>query len=102
MSERVQKVLASAGHGSRREVERWIKEGRLLIDGRKAALGDAVEGSEKFVLDGRPLRVRARPAAHQHLMVAATGAVGVELNRPHLMLNKILTSGAVTLDGTGW
>jgi len=68
VSDRVQKVLASAGHGSRREVERWIKEGRLLIDGRKAVLGEAVEGSEKFVLDGRPLRVRARPTAHQHLI----------------------------------
>lgn len=68
MSERVQKVLAAAGHGSRREVERWIKEGRLLIDGRKAALGDAVEGSEKFILDGRALRVRAQSGAHQHLI----------------------------------
>jgi len=68
VSERVQKVLASAGHGSRREVERWIKEGRLLIDGHKAALGEAVEGSEKFVLDGRPLRVRAHAPAHQHLI----------------------------------
>ena len=68
MTERVQKVLAAAGHGSRREVERWIKEGRLFIDGRKAELGDAVAGSEKFVLDGRPLRVRAQSSAHQHLI----------------------------------
>ncbi len=68
MAERVQKVLAAAGHGSRREVERWIKEGRLLINGRKATLGEAVEGGEKFVLDGRPLRVRARASAHQHLI----------------------------------
>lgn len=68
MPERVQKVLAAAGHGSRRAIEGWIKEGRLTIDGRVASLGDRVAGSEKFVLDGRPLRVRATTAPHQHII----------------------------------
>lgn len=68
MSERVQKVLAAAGHGSRREIEGWIKEGRLAIDGRPANLGDAVAGTEKFTLDSRPLRVRVTQAAHRHLI----------------------------------
>lgn len=68
MPERVQKVLAAAGHGSRREIEGWIKEGRLAIDGRIASLGDHVAGNEKFVLDGRPLRVRTTPAPHRHII----------------------------------
>lgn len=68
MPERVQKVLAAAGHGSRREIEGWIREGRLAIDGRAACLGDRVAGNEKFVLDGRPLRVRATPSPHQHIV----------------------------------
>lgn len=68
MSERVQKVLAAAGHGSRREIEGWIREGRLTIDGRPANLGDKVEGSERFVLDKRPLNVRALKLAHRHII----------------------------------
>lgn len=68
MSERVQKVLAASGHGSRREIEQWIKDGRLTIDGNPASLGDKVSGSEKFALDRRPLRVRVAKSAHRHII----------------------------------
>jgi len=70
---RIQKVLAAAGVGSRREIERWIKEKRLRIDGRIAEPGDAVEGDEKFMLDGRKLSVRPSKAAHQHLIYHKPG-----------------------------
>ena len=68
MAERIQKVLASAGHGSRRKVETWIREGRLTIDGRKAQLGDTLEGGERVALDGRPLRLRSHAQAHRHIV----------------------------------
>ena len=73
MAERVQKVLAAAGHGSRREIERWIKEKRLRIDGRIAELGDTVEGDEKFVFDGRKLSVKRSKEAHKHLIYHKPG-----------------------------
>jgi 23S rRNA pseudouridine2605 synthase len=68
MAERVQKVLAASGHGSRREIERWIRECRLTINGRVAELGDRVSGVEKFALDNRPLRVRTVSPVHRHII----------------------------------
>lgn len=68
MPERVQKVLAAAGHGSRREVEAWIQASRLSIDGRVAVLGDKVTGSEVIMLDGRRLNLRAAAEVHRHLI----------------------------------
>lgn len=68
MPERVQKVLAAAGHGSRREIETWIRASRLSIDGRVAVLGDKVTGSENIALDGRRLSVRAAAEVHRHLI----------------------------------
>ncbi|MEJ2214358.1 MAG: pseudouridine synthase [Gammaproteobacteria bacterium] len=51
--ERLQKVLATSGLGSRREIERWIQAGRLSIKGRKAKLGDRVTEDDKVSLDGK-------------------------------------------------
>lgn len=53
MSEKLQKVLARAGAGSRREMERWISDGRVSIDGNKAKLGDRVEPQQVIRIDGR-------------------------------------------------
>ena len=63
-------MLAAAGHGSRRKVETWIREGRLAIDGRVAQLGDHIEGTEKITFDGRPLAVRsvAQTQTHRHII----------------------------------
>ena len=68
MPDRVQKVLAGAGHGSRRKVEQWIREGRLAIDGRVAKLGDTVTGDENITLDGRNLAVQAVPPSHRYIV----------------------------------
>jgi 23S rRNA pseudouridine2605 synthase len=68
LPERVQKVLAGAGHGSRRKIETWIREGRLAIDGRTAKLGDTVRGDERITLDGRQLEVQAVPPSHRYIV----------------------------------
>ncbi len=51
--EKLQKVLARAGLGSRRQLEELIAQGRVLVNGEPARLGDRVTGREKIKLDGR-------------------------------------------------
>ncbi|WP_339723866.1 23S rRNA pseudouridine(2605) synthase RluB [uncultured Paraglaciecola sp.] len=55
MSDKLQKVLANAGVGSRREMERWIEAGRISVNGKLATLGDRVETADKIRVDGNPL-----------------------------------------------
>jgi 23S rRNA pseudouridine2605 synthase len=58
--EKLQKVLARTGFGSRREMERWIEERRITVDGHVASLGDRVDGTARITVDGKPLK--AAPA----------------------------------------
>ena len=53
--EKLQKVLARAGLGSRREMERWIQAKRVVVDNKVASLGDRVDGRAKITVDGKPL-----------------------------------------------
>lgn len=57
MSEKIQKVLARAGLGSRREIETWIEAGRIKVGGELATLGDRIEDGQTVYLDGRPLKL---------------------------------------------
>ena len=56
--ERLQKVLSRAGVGSRREVEDWIRAGRISVNDEPAVLGVRVGPSDRIRLDGRLIRQR--------------------------------------------
>lgn len=56
--ERLQKVLAHLGIGSRREIEQWIIQGRIHINHTVAKLGDGVALTDKIELDGRAIRLK--------------------------------------------
>ena len=58
-AERIQKVLARAGLGSRREIEGWITAGRIAVNGKVAGLGDKVGAKDRVELDGRLLSANA-------------------------------------------
>jgi len=51
--EKLQKVLARAGFGSRRELEQWIRDGRVQVNGKPAALGDRVTATDTIMVDGK-------------------------------------------------
>ena len=57
-SEKLQKVLARAGLGSRREMETAIADGRVKVNSQVAKLGDRVEARDKVSFDDRPVTLR--------------------------------------------
>jgi 23S rRNA pseudouridine2605 synthase len=52
-SEKLQKVLARAGIGSRRQIEGWIEEGRVTVNDEVATIGARVEPTARIAIDGR-------------------------------------------------
>lgn len=60
--ERLQKLLAAAGFGSRREIESWIVAGRVTVRGQVAKLGDRAAPGDEVLLDGRQIRFSASPS----------------------------------------
>ncbi len=58
--ERIQKVLAAAGLGSRRAIEGWVEAGRIRVNGRIARLGDRATPDDKLTLDERALALPLR------------------------------------------
>ena len=57
MSEKLQKLLATAGLGSRRELEKWISAGRVSVNGATSKLGDRAVPEDRILVDGRPVKV---------------------------------------------
>ncbi len=57
--QRLQKVLAQRGLGSRREIERWIEAGKVLVNGEPAVLGTKVSASDKISIDGHNVQSAA-------------------------------------------
>jgi 23S rRNA pseudouridine2605 synthase len=57
-SERLQKALASAGLGSRREMEEWIAQGRVQVNGETAMIGSKVGPGDVVKVSGRRVFLR--------------------------------------------
>ncbi len=73
VAQRLQKALAQLGFGSRREVESWIRAGRLSVNGETAVLGMRVRPSDQIRLDGRLVRRRAPAGAQVFLCHRSPG-----------------------------
>lgn len=69
VTERIQKVLAAAGLGSRRQIEAWIASGRIEVNGEPAVPGQPIGPRDRVSLDGRPVRLRLdREPAHRAII----------------------------------
>jgi len=66
--EKLQKVLARLGLGSRRELERWISEGRVKVDDQVAKLGDRITAKARVKVDNRPVKMEGAEKATRLLL----------------------------------
>ncbi len=53
--EKLQKILAAYGLGSRREMETWLTAGRISVNGKISKLGDRADRSDRILVDGKAL-----------------------------------------------
>ena len=58
---KLHKVLAQSGVGSRRDLEQWIVEGRVSVNGEPAHVGQRVSFGDRVAIDGKPVRIRIAP-----------------------------------------
>lgn len=69
MKERIQKLLSRAGYGSRREIERWVETGDILVNGRRAEIGQAIDERDQVVLRGQRLHLSSRLQATPKVLI---------------------------------
>ena len=88
--ERVQKILASAGYGSRRACEKLIEEGRVKVNGRVISLGDQADAAKDSIsVDGKMIR-----KAIEKIYIALNKPKGylsdIDLNFPRPTVNDLI------------
>ena len=77
MPERLQKILAQAGYGSRRACEDFITAGRVRVNGQLASLGQKADPAvDRITIDGKPI-------------VAAETLTYVALYKPRMVLSTV-------------
>lgn len=69
MSERLHKLLAQHGIGSRREIEKWMLAGRVLLNDQPAQPGASYTHGDRVVVDGKDVTARLKiPSAPKALL----------------------------------
>lgn len=112
-SERIQKLLARAGYGSRREVERWIEQGQISVNGVQAGLGAKASAEDKICLRGKLLSLN-RVAGFRPRILAYHKPEGEVVSRkdsrgrktvfehlPNMQSSRWISVGRLDLNSTG-
>ena len=98
-TQKLQKVLAGRGLGSRREVEGWIAAGRVTVNGKTAHLGQRVVEGDIIALDGRKLAARS---AEPSRVLVLNKAAGVICTRRDPQGRRSVFEGLPTLRAGRW
>ena len=69
MDEKLQKVLARCGFGSRRQMEQWIVARRVKVNGRVATIGDRVGSGDRVVVDGKKVSMKEPASIPQRILL---------------------------------
>ena len=112
MDEKLQKVLARAGIGSRREMERWIEQGRVKVNDKTAGIGDRVSEKDNIKVDNkfiaqRRTQVEQRVIAyHKPVGEVCTrddpeGRKTIFKNLPNLSKGRWISVGRLDLNTSG-
>ena len=54
-------MLAQAGIGSRRDMEQWVLDGRVTVNGEPAHTGQRISFGDRIAVNGKPVKVRIAP-----------------------------------------
>lgn len=112
-AERLQKMLAHAGLGSRREIEGWISEGRVKVNKKIAKLGDTATARDQVTVDGKTINLKDAQAAprrvlaykkHTDQVVTRSDPEGrqtVFRKLPHLKTGRWLAVGRLDINTSG-
>jgi len=100
MDEKLQKVLARAGIGSRREMERWISQGRVKVNDKVASLGDRVSSKDNIKVDNKFITQRRTEV--QQRVIAYHKPVGEVCTRDDPEGRKTIFSNLPNLKSGRW
>ena len=110
-TQKLQKVLAGQGLGSRREMERWIGSGRVTVNGEPAHLGQRVGRKDVIALDGRRLAERSGGPSRLLVLNKAEGVICTRRDPegrrsvfdalPKLRTGRWITVGRLDIQTTG-
>ena len=74
-SQKLQKVIAASGRGSRRQIEELIAAGRVTVNGEVAHLGQRVTAAEEIVVDGTAIETGGAQVPQVLVLNKAAGLV---------------------------
>ena len=110
-SQKLQKVIAASGRGSRRQIEAWIAAGRVQVNGQAAHLGQRVNPSDEIAVDGTVIETGG---AHVPQVLVLNKAAGLVCSRrdpegrntifeqlPRLQGGRWITVGRLDIQTTG-